>query len=279
MLRIMKVMDVVYNKVVSEDWDNVIIISGDEGIGKSTLGLHLFDNWFHRLLEGGKIKKINPEELINFVALGMDQFLYGFKEMSQFFCILYDEAGELSSLRMMNRFNFAVSKTYEVVRGDNLFSILVVPDIFYLNPFFSTRRARGHIHVYKRGKFAYWNKSKLRDMIQLNAGKKKKTPFRVVPLFYDTFPRYTGIFADLYKEKKATKISEIRMSLYDKLIVREQEKLELKKFIYNASLHRGKKITNKLLVQIFDMSEKTLISKRCEYAEQMKREAGMLSSE
>lgn len=274
MLRIQKVLNVVYDKVTKDDWDNALIIGGDEGIGKSTIGLHIMEWWYKRLKEDGHIKQLDPKKLINFIALGMDQFLKGFREMRQFHLMLYDEAGELSSLRMMNKFNYAVTKTYEVVRGENLFSIIVVPDVFYINPFFSSRRARGYIHVYKRGRLAYWNKNKLRDMIELNKTYKKKTPFRVPPLFYDTFPKYDGIMSELYHKKKKGKMDQIRKELYDKLIVEEGEKYNFLKYIYNGTKLQGQKITIKALAEIFEISEKGIYNKKYEYEELQKKEMG-----
>lgn len=272
MLRVKKVIDVVYRKVTKEDWDNVLIIGGDEGIGKSTLALEIFDEWYNRLIQDGLMNKHDPDKLIEFIALSMPQFLKAFKELKRFQMVLYDEAGELSSLRMMNKFNYAVSKTYEVVRGENLFSIIVVPDVFYINPFFSARRARGYIHVYKRGRMAYWNKSKLRDMIEINKSYKKKTPFRVVPLFYDTFPKYKGIMLEHYKEKKKKKMEQIRAELYDKLVIEESQKYDFLKYIYNATLLTGKKLTMELVGQIFEMSGRSIYAKRDEYKEILRRE-------
>lgn len=272
MRRILKVLDVVYNKVTKQDWDNVLIIGGDEGIGKSTLALHIFEYWYRKLEKDGHVRKLDPEHLIQFIALSMDQFLKGFRDLDQFYLELYDEAGELSSLRMMNKFNYAVSKTYEVVRGENLFSIIVVPDVFYLNPFFSARRARGYIHVYKRGRCAYWGKKKLRETVELNKTFRQKTPFRVAPLFYDTFPMYKGIMLEHYKEKKKAKMEQIRSELYDKLVIEESEKHDFLKYIYNATKLTGQKLTMADIGKIFEVSERTIYNKRDEFRELQKKE-------
>lgn len=272
MLRIKRVLDISYKKLTQLDWDNVLIMGGDEGTGKSTLMLHIFEYWYKRLKEDGHIKKLDPDDLIKFIALSMPQFLKGLKDLSRFYLMAYDEAGELSSLRMTNKFNYAVSKTYEVVRGENLFSILIVPDVFYINSFFSSRRARGYIHVYKRGKFAYWSKEALRNMIQINAAFRRKTPWRSPPLFYDTFPKYKGFMMDHYQAKKREKMEMIREELYHKLIQVEEEKQDLLKWIYTATTLRGQKLTTGLIGQIFDLSVRSIYNKKDEYIEMQKKE-------
>lgn len=261
MRRINTVIEVVHEKVTKEDWDNVLILGGDEGIGKTTLALHILEIWYTLL--GHKIK---PEH-IEKVALGLKQFLKAFKELKRFELVVYDEAGELSSLRMMNKFNYSITKAYEVVRGANLFTILVLPDVFYVNPFFSTRRARGYIHVYKRGRFAYWNKKRLRNLIEKNKLFKKKAVWRIKPLFYDTFPKYKGVLLESYLEKKEKKMATIREELYDSLMEKEGEKYDFLKYVYNAYTTVGATKTG----AIFECSRRTIYRKKDEYLEIQKQ--------
>lgn len=267
MKRLKTVLDVVFQKVTKDDWDNVLIIGGDEGIGKTTLGLHIFEYWYSLLKY-----ELSPR-LIEKVALSLPQFLKAFKGLKRYELEVYDEAGELSSLRMMNKFNYAITKAYEVVRGENLFTILILPDVFYLNPFFSTRRARGYIHVYSRGRFAYWNKGKLRDLIEKNKLFKKKSVWRIPPLFYDTFPKYEGFLKEAYLKKKKEKMSNVRDELYNKLIVQEEERYNFSKYVYNAYKINGKKLTIKLIGEIFEMSDRNVYRVKDEYIEQAKKEA------
>lgn len=267
MLRLQTVLDVVFDKVTKEDWDNVLVLGGDEGIGKSNLGLHISDYWNTKLY--GSIKPV----LIKNVCLSLDQFLLAFKDLKQFELIIYDEAGELSSLRMMTKFNFAITQAYEVVRGQNLFTILILPDVFYLNPFFSNRRARGYIHVYKRGRFAYWDKKRLRALIEKNKHFKRRSVWRVPPLFYDTFPKYKGVLKEPYLEKKTEKMNKIRDELYDKLMTVPEEKFNFLKYIFNAHESRGKKLTVDLIGEIFEMSGRHVYRKKEEYIESVKKEA------
>lgn len=266
MLRLQVVLDVAHDKLTKEEWDNVLIIGGDEGTGKSTLGLHILEYWLNKLY--GKVKA----EDIKYVALNLKQFLQGFKDLKRFEMEIYDEAGELSSLRMTNRFNYAIAKAYEVVRGECLFTILILPDVFYLNPFFSTRRARGYIHVYKRGRFAYWNKKKLRDLIERNKLYKKKSVWRISPLFYDTFPKYKGVMLEPYLEKKKKKMESVRDELYNKIIVEEEEKHDLLRYIANSY----ELIGSTKSAQIFECSARTILRKKDEYLE-VKRKQERLS--
>ncbi|MFW9875389.1 MAG: hypothetical protein ACFFG0_19965 [Candidatus Thorarchaeota archaeon] len=262
MKRINIVMDVIFRKLTHQDWDNLLIIGGDEGIGKSTLGLHLCDYWYNLLYNN-----CGPE-LIKNVALSLSQFITALKNLKRYELIIYDEAGELSSLRMMEKFNYAISKAYEVIRGDNLFTILILPDVFYVNPFFSMRRARGYIHVYKRGSFAYWNKITLRNLVEKNKSYKKKSVWRVKPLFHDRFFKYKGALKEPYDKKKKEKMITIREDLYDKLLIKEQEKYDFLKYIFNAKELVG--VTKSS--EIFECSKQTIYNKYHEFKESRDKE-------
>lgn len=276
MKRLLTVWDEFYYQLVNRDWDAVGIIGGGEGKGKSNLGLNLMDIWYQWLIRDGHLKEFDPEYLMKFCGLSIEQFLEGFKELKKFYLELFDEAGELSSLRMMNKFNYAVTKTYEVVRGANLNSLLILPDVFYINPFFSTRRARFYIHVYKRGRIAFWDRPRLQKLIEINKTFRTKSVWRVPPLFYDTFPKYKGELLKPYLAKKKAKIDKIRIELYDKMIVQEQERNDLLKATYSMMQHLGKKLSLDLAQEIFSCSRKTLYNRKNDYIELARKEGELV---
>lgn len=212
MKRLIAVLEIVYKKLTQQDWDNCLILTGDEGTGKSTLGLHILHWWLSK-----KNGTVNEKD-IDYVSLDRKQFLKNLKECGKFDMPIYDESGDISNKRSLSGFNLAITKAYQIIRGDNLFTILILPSIFDLESFFTKRRARGLIHVYKRGRMAYWDKGRLRRLIALNQNKYIKSVWTVKPLFYDTFPKYTGVLSKSYLEKKTNKIKTVRSDLYKEIV-------------------------------------------------------------
>ena len=217
MKKINKLCDIIHTQVTKNDWDAVYVIVADEGFGKSNLGLHIAEYWYKKLNK-------NKKENIKHVSLDLKEWLQDLKNLPRYHLTIYDEAGDLASRRSMSDVNYAVMKTYQVIRGLNLFSILVLPSLWDLDSFFVKRRLRGMFYVYERGKVAFWNRKKLREMVGINANKPVRDYFIVKPTFTDTFPKYTGILSEEYKQKKEKKMQGIRQEIYKELILKKDHK-------------------------------------------------------
>jgi len=213
MKKLLRVIAVDYKKLTKEDWDSVLIIAGDEGTGKSQLGLYITEEWI-RL--SGRTPTI---EDINSICLNIEQFVGQLKELKKGKNIIYDEAGELSNLRRTSQFNVAINLAYQIIRGKNILTVLILPSLFDLDAFFTKRRARGFIQVYTRGKYAFYNKRKLREVMDWYQRKKNQYAAlrRVKPLFKGTFKVYSGVLAAPYKEKKESRMNEVVKILEEKL--------------------------------------------------------------
>ena len=213
MKKILRVIAVDYKKLSKEDWDSVLIIAGDEGTGKSQLGLHIVDEWMK--LSGREC----TEQDIKYICLNIEQFVGQLKQLEKVTPIVYDEAGELSNLRRTSQFNVAINLAYQIIRGKNILTILILPSLFDLDAFFTKRRARGFIQVWTRGKYAFYNKRKLREIMEVYQRKKNQyiALKKVKPLFKGTFKIYTGVMAKAYKEKKETRMNEVIKILEEKL--------------------------------------------------------------
>lgn len=209
--RINKVMAVAYKKLHFEKWDNCLLVTGDEGTGKTNLVLNLLDGWYT-----SKYGECKPE-FINRLGMSPEGFAYALKVANKGDAVDYDESGELSNKRQLNKFNILITSSYMVIRNENLQTFLTIPDVFELNPFFTKRRARGLICVYARGKLAYWNKPRLRLIVDLNANKIRKTVWRVPPLFFDTFPIYDGPLLPAYEQMKDEHTKRTKEEIYTKL--------------------------------------------------------------
>jgi hypothetical protein len=207
MKRIMRAVSVVHHENTKNDWDTIWVISGDEGMSKSTLLKHILE--FYWTLLYGSCDEANAEK----IALDISQFANTLKEAKQFDVIPFDEAAEISNKRSMSKLNVTLAQTYMIIRGENLFTILVIPSIFDLEGYFAKRRVRALLHVYKRGIVAFYNRERVRKIIAINADKSYKKVDVVTPLFRDTFPRYKGILEEIYQRKKKEKMQGAREKL------------------------------------------------------------------
>ena len=247
MLRIKKYLDITYHKLTKLDWDNVICIAGDEGCGKSTLGLQCLHYWLNK--KNGEVKAEDARHM----CLTAEAFLKDLKDAGKFECCVYDEAGELNNRRALSQFNVAMMKAYQVIRGDNILSILILPSLWELDPFFVKRRLRGLFVVYKRGRAAFWNKKRLRFMVEKNYTRPTKNYWRVRPAFYDKFYKYKGAMKPEYDRAKAEKMEKIRVELYKEFVDKKKESpLDIRdKLIAKTS----KQMSVKDLSHLFGFSE------------------------
>jgi len=216
-------LDLIFEKVTQKNWDNVIAIVGDEGVGKSNLALWVLEYWY---------KKLNGEckhEDIKHMCLTGAEFVEDLKDCTKYECTVFDEAGEISNRRAMAKFNVSIMKAYQIIRGDNLFTIMVLPDLFDLDPFFVRRRCKALFQVYKRGRVRFWSKSRLRKLVALNVDQRIKSYYKVKPTFYDTFSIYKGVLAAGYDEKKAAKMKEVRKKLYKEVMEQDSKSNEWQK--------------------------------------------------
>ncbi len=200
-------------KLIKYDWDNFIIISGDVGTGKSNLALSFLEAW-NRELNGG----VSNED-INFMCMDIKEFVTRLNGISRYKMIILDESGELSNLRQMDLFNYNLTKTYQVIRGLNLFTILIIPSVFRLNPYFVWDRARALIHVYKRNDRAgystagYYTRRQLRFIMSANERKNYKKISIGKSLFINRFFKYESVYTQLYAQKKEERIKRITEEL------------------------------------------------------------------
>ncbi|MFO7968671.1 MAG: hypothetical protein R6U15_00980 [Candidatus Izemoplasmatales bacterium] len=208
MKRIEKALDIQYKALHENHWDNVLLITGDEGTGKSNLALHLLEYWLNK-----KYGEVDPEKHNNYINLDIELWANSLSQCNNGDMNILDESGEMSNKRSMSKLNFAIEKTYQIIRGNNINSIFVLPSVFDMSGFFTKRRARGLIYVYKRGRFAYWNKEKLRDIIDINSRKILKKVWVRSPTFNDHFPIYKGKLLDIYNQKKKDHMKDTRAEL------------------------------------------------------------------
>lgn len=222
--------------IKSRNKDRVIVIVGYEGTGKSNLALNLFEEW--RKIIGKPV----TEEDIKYIASNKKEFVTGLKACEKYDMIIHDEAGkDLYARNSISSFNKDLNIAYQVIRGKNLFTVLVIPHVLDLDPFFRRRRVTAMLHVYKEGRFAYYSKERLRyllpGLMKFALYSADPDPFRVrdsngeiiKPNFYDSFPLYKGVLKEQYEARKTQNMQQVVDELLDKYGEESEESPKEKK--------------------------------------------------
>ncbi len=215
----------------SKNKDRVIVITGYEGTGKSNLALCLFEEWYKLL--GREV----VVEDIKYIASNKREFVTGLKSAQKYDMIIHDEAGkDLYARNSISSFNKDLNVAYQVIRGKNLYTILVIPSVMDLDSFFRRRRVTAMLHVYREGKFAYFSKARLRwilpgleKQMQYSSDPdptKVKDQFGkwIQPNFTDSFPLYKGVLKEPYEARKSNNMDAVVDELMDKYGEDESDK-------------------------------------------------------
>jgi len=148
-------LDLMVKRMQGTD-DNLVLIDGDEGQGKSNLAAAIGYYMAYTCKRPWSIKNIffNLDDLIDF-AIKTDEQI-----------IIWDEGalGGLAS-EWWNKNQKKFLKLLMVARKKKHFWVICIPKFFKLNEYFVIDRSIALIHVYSRdniqkGRFCYFNKSK-----------------------------------------------------------------------------------------------------------------------
>jgi GTPase SAR1 family protein len=237
-------MDIRYDKH-KQEWDTVIAIVGESGVGKSNLALHMIEHWVTKLYG-----KVEPSD-VKHMCLTKKQFTDDLADCKPFEITAFDEAGELSSRSSLTKFNKDIMIAYQVIRADRIFTILCLPDLFYLDRFFSASRLKALFYVYQRGRVAIFDRTKLRLILGLNYNRINKNYFVVRPTGVDSFPIYKGVMLEEYKKRKEQKTKEAREGL------KSDDTGDIKNCIACKNLNDNG-MTGKEIAKMFNVSQKTV---------------------
>ncbi len=185
--------------VKKKDFDYVLVIDGDEGVGKSVFGMGI-----------GKV--LDPNFDLKNVCFTPEDFINRIKTAKKNECIMFDEGFlGLSSRSSLSQTNQLIVSNMMMMRQLNLFVIIVLPSVFMLDRYCVLHRAKGLLHVYlgddgRRGNWVYFNKARMKTLWLLG---KKLYDYRVVKYVLD------GNFNDQYmvneKEYRKKKLKALEL--------------------------------------------------------------------
>jgi len=250
------------------DKDRVFAIMGYEGTGKSHFLLNCFEYWL-KLLK----LDVNPE-YIKYIGDNKKTFIEGLRDAPRYMMVGHDEAGkDLYARSAMSTFNKDLNIAYQVIRGKNLATFLVLPNILDLDTFFRKRRVTELFVIYKTGKVAYFTKKRLRVLLpkMQEAAKYNDDPdpmnMGIKPLFIDSFPKYEGILLEPYLNRKRDNMDGVIDELVDKYVTNDENKKQktLPELILpklQKLTRENPKISEKKLVETLKVSKGTLSKAR-----------------
>lgn len=189
-------LDVVKNKVLTKDLDWVVVIDGEEGVGKSVLAQQI-------------AKYLDNNFILDNLVFTADKFIEQIKSTKngKGTAIVLDEAFNAANARAsMSEVNRSIAGVATEMRQKNLFILIVLPSFFDLDRYFALWRCKALIHVYfseqDRRQYILFPKN-LKKYLYL-AGKKTynyskpRSPFPPIH-----FPNYYTVDEMEYRNKKA----------------------------------------------------------------------------
>jgi len=238
----------------NKKFDNLVLIDGDEGYGKSNMaaGIAYYVHYqTGRELTLEKNMFFDLEKLINF-ALNTEEQI-----------IIWDEGalGGLAS-EWWNKNQKKFLKLLMVARKKRHFFIICIPKFFKLNEYFVVDRSIGMIHVYARnetkiGRFVYYNK-KAKEKLYYDWKKKRVRNYRKYKTLWGSFSEVLPIVFnekdyENMKDKAILSIDEVEEKTNPRALRKEMGM----KFIRNI-LQSKLKMTNVAIAEALSVPKTTI---------------------
>jgi hypothetical protein len=187
----------VYPDLLKHDKDNVFLVDGNEGSGKSK---------FADILGAHAASHLKCDYDLDCVCLTPEEFKSRIQNCPNRSVVIYDEANRgMSSSRALSEINNILKDLMMEMRQKNLFVIIIMPTFFLLDKYTALFRAKGLFHVYerkrKRGFWVFFNEKNKKKLYILG---KKLLDYNIMK-----YPRFRGVFLNqwsvdevLYRAKK-----------------------------------------------------------------------------
>ena len=187
--------------IQKKDFDVCFQITGDEGSGKSTLGMVALN-----YLTKGKAN------MDNIAFSGADAF-HKLEKLPDKSTFMLDEAGmSLSSRDWATKEQRRLIRVFQTIRQKNMILILISPSFFEINKYFSCHRTKFLFLTYvrenfKRGNFAIFGESKLRTLY--HHGKKYNSYSFPKTNIRSSFPKFIPPYQKEYLREKSNSLQEL----------------------------------------------------------------------
>jgi hypothetical protein len=139
-------LDFIRKDIVQDDKDYIMCVEGYEGVGKTTLALHI-------------CKYIDPTFNVDRIIFNLDDFKMQIKTSKKGNAILIDEGALVMFSRdAMKGEVKELIRLFTAIRQYNLFICICVPRFNIIDRYIREHRVKGLLRVTKRGRFAAYNK-------------------------------------------------------------------------------------------------------------------------
>ncbi len=204
--KLVQKLDLMVERTQTSKFDNVVLIDGDEGYGKSNMAV---------ACAYYVAKKMGKEFTVDNVFFDPNKFMeYAGSTENQ--VIVWDEAALMAlASDWQNKLQKKLIQFLMVARKKRHFFFFNVPKFFRLNEYFVIDRPIALIHVYARketqlGRFVYFKKQSKNNLYY----EIKRTKRRNYDLFYNfhgTFPECISLLIDeeAYESKKDDAIAKL----------------------------------------------------------------------
>lgn len=166
---------------------------------------------------------------IRYLGANKKEFVTALATAPKYHFIAHDEAlKDLYARDAISDFNKSLNRCYFIIRGKNLITAFCCPSILDLDPQFRKRRISGMLHVYAKGKVAYYGRDKLNKLIpalaKMSIYSARPDPKNaldlngrlIAPDFTDTFPLYEGVLLEDYLKRKDANMESTVQDLVNK---------------------------------------------------------------
>jgi len=235
-----------YKQVQRKDNDIVLIVSGAEGSGKSTLMANILEYISDSAFDPKK-ELIGADYLdgLEKIEHTKKQGWLGFDEGNAFFL----------ATETMKREHRDLHKIFSIFRQKNLFVVISLPGFFRIGSYFALDRSAGLLRTYlvdaQRGYFAYYGK-KVKDKLY-RIGKQGHNENAVRPTFRGRFGKCIKLENEEYKDFKEQTLEDEISKAKDKWRKSNKETLTPKQIEQRVALEVVEKNIEKTGVELGEL--------------------------
>ena len=219
-----KNLDNVRKRLLEKDQDFVLVVDGREGVGKSSLALHIATYF-------------DPKFNVDKICFNISDFKKQLFKSKRGGCILIDEGALLAMSRnAMTSDNREFMKIMTICRKFNQLIIICIPNINIIDSYIRNHRVAALVRVTKLARYAIYSKKKLNSVRKHPHSSKLIYPR---PNIRESFPKFNGELWPKYLKKKDLQIYDqnrdwISLNKYAKKI--NQDPRTVKKRIEDGAL-------------------------------------------